>query len=67
VENITNRLIHAEEIISRVEHEVKDILHLDSNAERTINKHECNFQELWDTINKETKPKNLRTEKGAEI
>jgi hypothetical protein len=42
VENITNQLNHAEEGMSEIEDEVKEILHLDS-SEGKNNKHDQNF------------------------
>jgi hypothetical protein len=46
VESIISRLDQAEERISRIVEKIEKTLHLNGNKE--INKHDHNFQELWD-------------------
>jgi hypothetical protein len=66
LEIIANRLDQAEERISGTEDKIKELLNTDSNKEKIINKHDQNFQELWDSVKKS----NLRihgVEEGDEI
>jgi hypothetical protein len=61
MESITNRLDQAEERMSGIEDKVEELLHSDSNKEKS--NHDHNIKDHWNTI-KLTKSMNLWYSRG---